>query len=262
MRSNQGKQHSVMIAAGGLGTRRAGWSRFLPKEYFPVHGKPGIALLMEEIADLENARTVMVHHPYYTRFAAWISYVLNKPDAYDQVADTATETRHWPSVDMIPQSGTYGDITSVLNADDYLNRPAQLYVMYADNLFPNARPLLHLGELDADTAVMVRPYTRAAATKRGVVVCDNDRMVRLVEKPDEDTAAALEATYGCDNLALMTGRSRVSRSFLDFLHTYRHSSGEPKLSLALSTYAQTASVRVQRVDTTVTDLGAPFPNVD
>ncbi|MBB6172137.1 hypothetical protein HNR23_002197 [Nocardiopsis mwathae] len=60
----------------------------------------------------------------------------------------------------------------------------------------------------------------------------------------------------------MTGRARVSRSFLDFLHAHRHPGGEPKLSLALSAFAKTAPVRVRRVDTPVTDLGAPLPSAE
>ncbi|WP_184075476.1 sugar phosphate nucleotidyltransferase [Nocardiopsis mwathae] len=186
-----------MIAAGGLGTRRANWSRFLPKEYFPVQGKPGIALLMEEIAELGKVRAVMVHHPYYSQFAAWATRVLNMPSDYDHVAGTAPEAQRWPgvSLELIAQSGPYGDITSVLNADDHLSHPDDLYVMYADNLYPRAQPVMHLSGMEAGTAVIARPYTRSEAAQRGVIVCDSDRMIRLVEKPDDRAARALEARY-------------------------------------------------------------------
>lgn len=56
MESAQQNKYSVVIAAGGLGTRRSDWSRYLPKEYFPVQGKPGTTLLLEEIAELGNVR--------------------------------------------------------------------------------------------------------------------------------------------------------------------------------------------------------------
>lgn len=255
------KRNFAVIAAGGLGTRRADWSRFFPKEYFPVHGRPGIVLLLEEVAELGNVRAVMVHHPYYEAFAAWASRVLNMPDTYDRLASTAPTPQRWPEValDLISQSGPYSDITSVLNADDYLDRPRHLYVLYSDNLYPGARPVASLGELGAETAVFARPYARAEAAHRGVLVCDGDHVVGLVEKPDALTAQELEARHGRANLALLEGRARVGRAFLDFLHTYRNPDGEPKLSLAVAAYARTAPVRVLRADTPVTDLGSPPP---
>jgi NDP-sugar pyrophosphorylase family protein len=42
----------VVVAAGGLGTRVSSWSRYLPKEFYPVDGRPGIAHLLDEIAAL------------------------------------------------------------------------------------------------------------------------------------------------------------------------------------------------------------------
>lgn len=46
----------VVVAAGGLGTRVHGWARFIPKEFYPVGGRPGITRLLEEIAGLGPAR--------------------------------------------------------------------------------------------------------------------------------------------------------------------------------------------------------------
>ncbi|MFB8763854.1 transcriptional regulator [Nocardiopsis alba] len=259
MESVKEKRNFAVIAAGGLGTRRADWSRYLPKEYFPVSGRPGIVLLLEEVARLGDVRAVMVHHPYYTTFAAWASRVLNMPDTYDRLASTGTPPRRRPEValDLIPQSGPYSDITSVLNADDHLNSPEHLYVLYSDNLYPGACPLSLLRE--HETAVFARPYVRAEAAHRGVLICDRDHAVGLVEKPDASTSQELESRYGRANLALLEGRARADRNFLDFLHTYRHPAGEPKLSLAIAAYARTAPVRVLRSDTPVTDLGAPPP---
>ena len=57
--------------AGGLGTRVHGWARFIPKEFYPVGGRPGIAHLLEEIAALGPAAVAIVYHPYYEQFAAW-----------------------------------------------------------------------------------------------------------------------------------------------------------------------------------------------
>jgi UTP-glucose-1-phosphate uridylyltransferase len=45
----QAKVIRVVVCAGGLGTRIAGWARYVPKEFYPVEGRPGIVHLLEEI---------------------------------------------------------------------------------------------------------------------------------------------------------------------------------------------------------------------
>ncbi|MEU5148656.1 hypothetical protein AB0G42_15885 [Streptomyces yangpuensis] len=55
---------TVVIAAGGLGTRVTGWLLFLPKEFRPVEGRPGLLYVLEESAATGAARAVVVHHPY------------------------------------------------------------------------------------------------------------------------------------------------------------------------------------------------------
>jgi NDP-sugar pyrophosphorylase family protein len=250
----------VAIAAGGLGTRRSEWSRYLPKEYFPVQGRPGITLLLEEIAELGRVRAALVHHPYYSEFVtSWARRVLGDTRGYDQVTG-ASGTRAWPKVDLrfTNQRGPYSDITSVLNADDTLGRPSSLYIAYADNLYPRAQPMLRLHEADLGTSVLARPYRREEAAQRGVLITDNEGLADVIEKPDLHTAKTLEHRFGTESLALLEGRARADRTFLDFLRTYCPLRGaEPKLSLALAAYAQAHRVQVCLIDSPVTDLGAP-----
>jgi bifunctional N-acetylglucosamine-1-phosphate-uridyltransferase/glucosamine-1-phosphate-acetyltransferase GlmU-like protein len=53
----------VVVAAGGLGTRVQHWARYLPKEFHPVGGRPGITWILEEIAGLGAAHIVIVYTP-------------------------------------------------------------------------------------------------------------------------------------------------------------------------------------------------------
>ncbi|RKS06593.1 UTP-glucose-1-phosphate uridylyltransferase [Nocardiopsis sp. Huas11] len=260
---NQGRTE-VVIAAGGLGTRRAEWSRYLPKEFYPVQGIPGIVHVLDEIAQMGCVRAAMVHHPYYEHFIhAWASRALVDSQGYARAAERPLpHGPRWPGLDLrfTAQQGPYSDITSVLNADAMLDHPHELYVAYADNLYPEDDPLLRLRDTDGGTSVIVRPYNRTEAPSRGVIVCDRGFMVDLVEKPDEFTASDLEREHGPDSLVLLEGRARTDRSFLDFLWSYRPGRAmEPKLSLALSVYARTHPVRVCPISSPVTDLGSPAP---
>jgi hypothetical protein len=59
----------------------AGWAQFIPKEFYPVGGRPGITRLLEEIGGVGPARVVIVYHPYYEQFAAWARYAHEVPAA-------------------------------------------------------------------------------------------------------------------------------------------------------------------------------------
>jgi UTP-glucose-1-phosphate uridylyltransferase len=50
----------AVVCAGGLGTRTASWSRYIPKEFFPVAGRPGILHLLEEITHLGQAEVAVI----------------------------------------------------------------------------------------------------------------------------------------------------------------------------------------------------------
>jgi hypothetical protein len=134
----------VVVAAGGLGTRVHGWARFIPKEFYPVGGRPGITRLLEEIAVLGPARVAIVYHPYYEQFAAWGRQVLSPCDhaRYASAAGLEVPAGVPPglAVSLIPQRGPYGDLTSVFNGADCLAARDSLYVAFADNLYPGGPP--------------------------------------------------------------------------------------------------------------------------
>jgi UTP-glucose-1-phosphate uridylyltransferase len=72
----------VVVCAGGLGIRIAGWARYFPKEFYPVEGRPGIVHLLEEISALGPADVVIVCHPYYDAFTRWARAALSQ-DGHD-----------------------------------------------------------------------------------------------------------------------------------------------------------------------------------
>ncbi|MGW2594849.1 hypothetical protein ACWCXC_31915, partial [Streptomyces sp. NPDC001515] len=109
----------VVIAAGGLGTRVGSWSPYLPKELRPVHGRPGLAHIVDEVTTLGSKQAVVVHHPYYTALIGWTRQVLI-PGALAQYHRLTDQTPPSPvpgedlQLDFIAQHGRYADVTSVL----------------------------------------------------------------------------------------------------------------------------------------------------
>lgn len=260
----------VVAAAGGLGTRVHGWARFIPKEFYPVGGRPGITRLLEEISGLGPARAVIVYHPYYEQFAQWSRQVLDSDgdDRYAREAGLDIPTAIPPSlaISLIPQHGTYGDLTSVLNGTDHLATQDNVYLAFADNLYtgPAPLPLLRPSSSD-DVTVLASRYRPDLAPSRGILITrpgsgTEPRQVKaLVEKPDPAQARALEEEHGTANLLMLEGRARLTAQFLRFARSRQHIApdSEPKLSMAIGAYARGHRVIAVPVPGDVIDLGTP-----
>lgn len=121
----------VVVCAGGLGTRIAGWARYISKEFYPVEGRPGIVHLIEEISALGPAEVVIVCHPYYDAFTRWAHAALSQDghDSYLRAARLpAAAGQRRRSRSASSQHGPYADITSVLNGAGYLASRAYLAI--------------------------------------------------------------------------------------------------------------------------------------
>ena len=260
----------VVVAAGGLGTRVHPWARFIPKEFYPVDGRPGITRLLEEIAALGPARVAIVYHPYYEQFAAWARQVLSYHDhaRYSSAAGADFPPAVPPglTLTLIPQHGLYGDLTSVLNGANHLAAGDGLNVAFADNLYtgPAALPLLR-DAAPSDVAVLASRYRRALASTRGILITrsghspEAPRRVRtLVEKPGLAEAMELEEEHGPGNLLMLEGRARLTATFLAFARARQHArhGSEPRLALAIGAYAREHRVVAVPAAGDIIDLGA------
>jgi UTP-glucose-1-phosphate uridylyltransferase len=255
----------VVVCAGGLGTRIAGWSRYIPKEFFPVGGRPGITHLLDEITRSGPADVVIVCHPYYDAFTAWARTALS-PHGHDRYAQAA-RLQPGPgqagglAASFITQEGLYADLTSVLNGADHLAASGDLYVVFADNLYPGESPLLALRRASSGhAAVLGRAYRRELAASHGVIAAIGHHgellMGELIEKPGLAAVMELERRYGTGRLRLLEGRARLTAQFVSFARSYRAPPGtEPKLALALAAYARHCPVSVITTTSQVIDLG-------
>ena len=258
----------VVVAAGGLGTRVRRWSRFIPKEFYPVDGQPGIVHLLTEIAALQPVQVAIVYHPYYEPFIEWAKLVLQPGGLARYQAVSQQEISGdcaVPEMDLefIAQRGPYADVTSILNGADHLP-PGPLLLAFADNLYPGAAPLRDLAAAASrDVAVLARPFDLARSAERGVIVCrivdGRLTMVDLVEKPTVAQAADLLDRHGLDNLRLLEGRARLTGEFISYLRTAMpYAAGaEPKLSQVLARYSRQHPIRVITTTAAVSDLGTP-----
>lgn len=259
----------IVVCAGGLGTRVSPWSRHIPKEFSAVAGRPGILHLLDELTALAPARVIVVYHPFYEPFINWARLTLSRGGfaAYQRAAGLPrTDLPLYEELDLqfIPQRGRYADTTSVLNAAELL-RPGDLFVAFADNLYPHDNAALALSRVPAGrSAVLVRPYQRAAVGSRGVVISQWHQgellVADLIEKPGPAQALDLETSYGRQNLWLLEGRFRLARSLISQLGSVAtRQVREPKLSLAIRDHARTEFVLAVTTHSSVIDLGSQLP---
>jgi UTP-glucose-1-phosphate uridylyltransferase len=263
---------SIVVAAGGLGTRVAAWAQYIPKEFYPVDGRPGIVHLLDELAALSPARVVMVYHPYYDGFITWAQQILGQHghSRYNHAAGRAlgTPVPARLTVSFVPQDGRYADLTSVINGADHLGSTDELYVAFADNLYRASRPLLALRDAaPGQVAVLARRYQPGLAASRGVIAATGTPgqqvMIELAEKPGPQAARAMERRYGRSNLFLLEGRMRLTAGFTEFARNRRPpASTEPKLALTLAAYATSHPVHIAETSEDVIDLGASSANPD
>lgn len=260
----------VVLAAGGLGTRVAGWSPLLPKEFRPVGARPGLMHVLDEVAASGLKRAVMVHHPYYGRFFDWMRQALT-PEAMTRYRQAAGAPQLGGFLDggvdvrFVAQRGRYADITSALNGSQEL-RSGQVCVAFCDNVDPGHRMLTELitASRPGVPAVLTQPFDLELASTHGVVVCGGRgevrRMVSLVEKPDPVHARELVRRHGEDCLRLLLGRVRLTPELLRHLAVCaRRSAVEPRLSLGVASYARRCRVDVVTTLQPVVDLGVVRP---
>ncbi|MCX5395585.1 NTP transferase domain-containing protein [Streptomyces sp. NBC_00102] len=255
---------NVIIAAGGLGSRVAGWSRYFPKEFRPVNGRPGLTHVLDEAATARAGRVVVVHHPYYNPLIEWARHVL-APGAqshYNDLVREPNERPALPAVEFVAQHGPYADITSVLNGAEHLGTDSDLLLAFADNVDTTHEALSELASTTSgEPAVLAAPFSRSAASSHGVIICDSaGHMVTLVEKPGPEAVIALLHDHGRDSLRLLLGRARLTGDLVRFLATTpADPETEPKLSLALASYARNRPIKVITTTNTMIDLGTPDP---
>lgn len=158
---------AVVIAAGGLGTRVAGWSTFMPKEFRPVEGRPGIVHVLQEAEAGGAQRAVVVHHPYYIGLADWASQVFGPGGTarYRQLAKQAAGQQQplGLRVNFVPQRGRYADVTSALNGSEYL-RTGTIGLVFSDNVDTTHQAMAELVAATdpAMPAVLTSPSTSTA----------------------------------------------------------------------------------------------------
>lgn len=258
----------IVVAAGGLGTRVHTWSRFVPKEFYPINQRPAILYLFDEIAALGATNIYFVYHPYYEPFITWIRHLLVEGGGskYDAVLSSLGKNLPSPvplegmNIQFIPESGPYCDISSLFSCMELL-RSSSFYLAFSDMLYLRGHSMAGLLNMQGEAPViMTTPFDIKKIAHQGLIVArkvgEDHEVVDIVEKPERDVALQLARQWGEENLFMLEGRFRLTKDFLDSISFESCVAGaEPKLSYALRNYARFNAVKLMRSDDVLTDVG-------
>ena len=244
----------VVVAAGGLGTRVHGWARFIPKEFYPVGGRPGIARLLEEIA-ARSARPRGGH-----RLPPLLRAVrrLGPPGAQPQrPLPLRPRGRDWRSRPPSPRALTrhpHPAARPLRRPDLRLQRrrpprrPGRACTSRSPTTSTRGPARLQLLRDAGDVAVArqhlpprARAQSGASSSPARQPTGNRGRSGPWSRSPDPAQARALEEQHGTAEPALCSeGRARLTAPFIRFARDRQHAAprSEPKLALALGAYAR------------------------
>jgi UTP--glucose-1-phosphate uridylyltransferase len=220
----------VIIPAAGLGKRFSSEGFETPKELLPLGGKPIIAYALAEAASAGFEGAIVVVSPTKRELLEFL----------------AGKDLLLP-VEIVIQTEAKGLGDAVLRA--WPGEPAG--VMTPDDVVLDAghwRDLISLHKKDGAATLCVRPVPLEATSRFGIAECDQDRVLRLVEKPPPGSSTS--------NLAIF-GRYVVTEAVVAGLRALRVD-GELQLTDGFATALETSpGVRALRFEGQTYDCGTP-----
>jgi UTP--glucose-1-phosphate uridylyltransferase len=221
----------VIIPAAGLGTRFAPLGLSIPKELLQLGGKPLISHALAEAARAGFEGAIVVVSP-----------------AKHQLHDFLAGSDLPLPVEIAIQSEPKGIGDAVL-----LSWPGEpVGVLLPDDVVLGTahwRQLIALNSQQGAATLCVRPVPVETTSRFGIAECDQNRVVRLVEKPPPGASTS--------NLAIF-GRYVVTEPVIAGLREARHADGEVELTYGFAAAIHPPpGVRAVRFSGDIYDCGTP-----
>jgi UTP--glucose-1-phosphate uridylyltransferase len=220
----------VIIPAAGLGTRFISGGFDVPKELLPLGGKPLIAHALAES----------------TRAGFEVAVVVVSP-AKLQLQQFLADNKHPLPIEIVTQPKATGIGDAVLRC--WQGEPVG--VLLPDDVTFETEHWLDLVALhrqDGTATFCVRSVPIETTSRFGIAECDQDRVVRLIEKPPPGATTS--------NLAVF-GRYVVTEAVATALRTWQ-GEGEAELTYGFATAIKTRpGVRAVRFEGEIFDCGTP-----
>jgi UTP--glucose-1-phosphate uridylyltransferase len=254
------KVRTVVVPAGGLGTRFLPATKALPKEMVPVGDRPSIQWGIEEAAASGIERAVVVTAPGKELIKAHFSA---DPDLEEtlrrrgagELAERVEEIARLCQMEYVVQEEPLGLGHAVLCAAAAVLDEEAVAVMLPDDLFAGEPPLLgqliQVYEREQCTVLALKRCPRAEISRYGVAAVEGEgpvfRVVDVVEKPAPDDAPS--------DLALM-GRYVLTKQVLAELETTAvGAGGEIQLTDAIRRVTQSGRVVGLEFSGRILDVG-------
>jgi glucose-1-phosphate thymidylyltransferase len=151
----------IILPVAGLGTRLRPLTWSKPKPLVSVAGKPMLGHVLDRILPLDPAQIVFITGFLGDRIETWARANYDLPLAF------------------VEQPVMRGQTDAIIRARDFAQRDA--LILFPDTVFEADFSLL--AETDADVVAFTMEIDDPSAF--GIAVVENDRIVKLVEKPQD-----------------------------------------------------------------------------
>ena len=153
----------ILLPAAGFGTRLRPQTWSKPKPLVSVAGKPMLAHVMDRLLPYNPSQVTFVTGFLGDQLEAWAKAELPVPSSF------------------VEQPEMLGQCDAIIRARDLIPDDHDALILFPDAIFE--ADFSPLATLDADAAMFTK--TVADPSALGIAIVEDDRIVRLVEKPKE-----------------------------------------------------------------------------
>ena len=248
----------AIIPIAGLGTRLLPFSKVIPKAMLPVHDKPSVQWIVEELEAAGISDVVFV----YSKGQEIVEEYFSEHSWYDdelrargkgEEADALEKIRKLASFHFVRQAEQKGDGHAILQARELFADDEAFLVVFGDCLYTGEKVverMVNLYKKVDRTVLAVQEVEPAEVIHYGIIEpheeVDDFVISTFVEKPLPAEAPS--------NLAII-GRYLLTGSIWKFLEAERAESGEIRLIDALNLMHQQEEIHGIRLNGIWLDTG-------
>lgn len=246
----------AIIPIAGLGTRLLPFSKVIPKAMLPVHDRPALQWIVEELVEAGIDDIIIVYskgqemvRDYFTEHN-WYDEELRNRDKHEH-ADELENIRNLASFHFVEQDQQLGDGHAILQAAELIQGEPSI-VVFGDCLYDSdgmiKKCIQHYQ--DHQASIIALQAVKADETHHYGIVAHQDGhdfiVDQMVEKPLPEEAPSRNA---------IIGRYILSPGIWKHLHQLHSGSGEARLIDAFQALQQEEDIHALLMDGTWLDTG-------
>lgn len=255
----------AIIPIAGLGTRLLPFTKVIPKAMLPVHDRPCVQWIVEELNEAGVNDIIFVYskgqemvRDYFSE-KTWYDFELHSRGHHHHV-ENLEKIRSLARFEFVEQKEQLGDGHAILQAKALIAANEPFLVLFGDCLYHGddvVGKLKKSYEKTTATALAVQAIDAKEAHHYGIVTTDEDGKVQtMIEKPSASQWSIVHEQSTIDHRPLaIIGRYLLTPGIWPHLEQHHSASGEIRLIDALKELQQEEPIYATEMTGTWLDTG-------